>query len=167
MPELHLVPECFAETEMVRILVNNEHLVNHGMGIGGVSNILKKEDVAHYINIGFVDNDKARGPKYFDEFNEYSAGSNVIVKKHPVNNDYLIVACPAIEKFILKQLAEIGKSPSDFGFPDDFKEFRKKLKNSNIKNNQEYKNMITELKNSDTTGFSFILETIKTLHNED
>ncbi|MEZ4826697.1 MAG: hypothetical protein R3C61_10455 [Bacteroidia bacterium] len=50
----------------------------------------------------------------------------VLFKKHPANQDYLFVVHPAIEKFLLNELSELNKKPSDYDLPDEFIDFRKK-----------------------------------------
>ena len=139
MRNLQFVPECYAETELVKLIFDNINYLNHGEGIHSVSSILKKPDVENYINIGFIDNDKKNIPPYFDEFIEIDKHPSIIFKKHPNTNDYILVANPAIERFILSQLLEINKQPSDYGLPNDFKEFRKTLKSMRIQHNEKYK----------------------------
>lgn len=156
MHNIQLVPECYAETEMVKILFNNADYLNHAEGIHSVRKILKQRDVINYRNIGFIDNDKKNVPRYFDEFEVLDQQNDVAFKKHPSGNDYLIVVRPAIERFILSQLNEIHRSPSDYDLPDDFNGFRKKLKSSRIGTHEGYKRLVFDLSNSNTTGISFI-----------
>lgn len=158
MPNIHFVPECNAETEMVKLLfdIRDNDYLNHAEGIHSVSRILEKEDVATYTNIGFVDNDKKNLPFYFDRFNVVAQTPEVIIKKHPETNDYLFFANPAIERFLLLQLVQINKQPSDFGLPNDFKLFRNLLKKQRIKHHEGYKQMILELKDANTSGIAFI-----------
>ena len=69
MHRLQFVPECFAETTMVKELFLDLGYINHASGISQVNTILKKEDIGNYINIGFVDNDKKNGGDcYFHHF---------------------------------------------------------------------------------------------------
>ena len=159
MHKIHYVPECFAETAMVKTLFDQLDYLDHEFGIENVSRVLKKEDFKDYLNIGFIDNDK-RQPPYFDEFEVLDSRGTVILKKHKTKKDYLIIVSPTIERFLLSQLREIEKLPSDYGFPDEFKAFCKKMKKTNIQNNEEFKRMILELKKSNASGISFIIEKI-------
>lgn len=168
MHNLQFAPECFAETEMVRILFEDLisqkiGFINHGEGIHGVSNILKKKDVLNYKNVGFIDNDKQNIPPYFDSFVILENHPCVIFKKHVDTNDYIIIVKPAIEKFILSQLVEIGKQPSDYGLPNDFKLFRNQLKKMRIQYNEEYKKLINDLKINNASGIVFIKKHIFSL----
>jgi len=163
MRNLQFVPECYAETELVKLIFDNIDYLNHGEGIHSVSTILKKEDVHNYINIGFIDNDKKNIPPYFDEFIVLDENPCVVFKKHPNTNDYILVAKPAIERFILSQLSEINKQPSDYDLPNDFKDFRKVLKSIRIQHNQNYKNMIRDIKQANTSGVLFMLNKVSEL----
>jgi hypothetical protein len=166
MLSLHLVPECYAETELVKIIFNPIDYLNHAEGIHAVSTILKRQDIQNYINIGFIDNDKKNIPPYFDEFIVIDELPSIILKKHPITNDYVFVANPAIEKFIITQLSEINKNPSDYELPNDFKGFRKKLKSMRIEHNHKYKEMISDLKNANTSGILFMLRKTSELQNQ-
>ena len=163
MPNIQLVPECYAETAMVRELFANQDYLNHAEGISRVNYILEQEDIANYCNVGFVDNDKKNTPRYFDEFNEIERSGNVIFKQHPQSNDYLIIVNPAIERFLLEQLQHINKTPVDFDLPDDFKGFRKKLKSNRIESNEGYIKMIRELITKKAPGIVFIMEKVNSL----
>ena len=42
MHKIHYVPECFAETAMVKTLFDQLDYLDHEFGIGNVSRVLKK-----------------------------------------------------------------------------------------------------------------------------
>ncbi len=165
MPDIQFIPECFAETEMVKMLfdITPRDVLNHADGIHSVSKALKKQDNRGFINIGFTDNDKRNLPPYFDEFHVVDQIENVVLKKHPHSNDYLIIVSPAIEEFLLTQLKQLGKTPLDFDLPNEFKLFRHKLKKHTIGFHEGYKRMLLELKNAGTSGFAFIKTKIEQL----
>jgi len=163
MHKLHLIPECYAETTMVKLLFQDADLFNHASGISQVSKILSQKDKIDYKNIGFIDNDKHNVPQYFDEFQLLYSFENVALKKHPETNDFLVVVNPAIEKFLLSQLGVIKKQPSEFGLPNDFNNFRKELKRGHIQYHEGYKKMIVELKDKRAPGVQFIIDSINSL----
>jgi len=168
MLNIEFVPECFAETELVRHVlfkINSEDYLNHAGGIHQVSKIMKGDEIQNFIKIGFVDNDKKNIPQYFAEFELISECSGMLFKKHSINNHYLFVAKPAIEKFIISQLEEINKKATDYDLPDDFKEFCNKLKKSRLASHQKFKELIIELKRSNTSGISFMVEKINELRS--
>jgi len=164
MSRLQLVPECFAETALVKALFKEEQdYLNHAPGIHRVSAILKKRDVQDFISIGFIDKDKKNAPKYFDEFIMVESIINVEFKKHPDTNDYLILVIPAIEKFILNELEQIDLSPSDFNLPSNFNEFKKIMKKQSIGNNTGYKSILRKLAELKPNGVRFIYKCIATI----
>ena len=166
MHRLQLVPECYAETTMVKeLFFDFDYYLNHASGISQVNSILKKEDIDNYINIGFVDNDKKNVPPYFDEFETIGNSNNVVLKKHPLTNDYLLVVNPAIEGFLLSQLNEIGKSPIDYDLSINFKEFKHKMKKQSIQHHAGYKRMLNDLKDANPEGIRFIIDTVNSLQN--
>jgi hypothetical protein len=165
MHNIQFVPECFAETELVKVLFDNNGYLNHGEGIHNVSRILKKDDVHNYVNVGFIDNDKKNVPPYFDEFTTLEENDQLIFKKHPGTNDYVVVAKPAIERFILSQLTELGKNPSDYNLPDNFQLFRKKLKSMRIQHDEGFKTLLSDIKSANTSGIKFIMDKIVQLQN--
>lgn len=150
---------------MVKIIIepSDNDYINHAEGISSVSRILKEPDINFYQNIGFVDKDKKNIPLYFDEFEVIEEKENVIFKKHPLTNDYIIMVVPAIEQFLLNQLQQINKKPSDYDLPDDLKNFCKKLKSTRIESHQGYKNMILDLKKSQAPGIDFICTSVQSL----
>ncbi len=165
MASLHLVTECFADTAFVKALyvVKPEDIVNHAMNIGGVAKQLKDNDHLGYIDVGFVDNDKKNTPTYLDQFVTIEEISSVIFKHNTITNDYLFVLKPALEKFILLQLEEIGKSPQDFNLSNNFKEFVHKLKKSTIDKNNNYLDLLQILVAKQPTGILFIMSKLNEL----
>jgi hypothetical protein len=166
MAKLNLVPECHAETIMVsKLFIHNHDLLNHAAGIHQVSNTLWKSNIAGYINVGFVDADKHNTPIYLDDFIVIEESACISLKIHPDTDDYLFVAKPAIEKFLFLQLEEIGKTPSDFELPNDFNKFKHQLKKSSIGTNQNYHNLLMELKTKNTSGIAFIQQHLATFRS--
>ena len=164
MHNIQLIPECYAETEMVKILFGNLGYLNHASGIHEVCKILKKNDIVNYINIGFIDKDKYNTPPYFDDFIIVDSHHDLVFfKKHPSSNDYLIVVNPAIEKFLWSQLQELKKEPTDYGLPSEFKKFKDLLKKERIQYNEGYKRMILDFKHAKTSGILFIMNNIAIL----
>jgi hypothetical protein len=164
MAKLHLVPECHAETAMVRkLFMQKDDKLNHAPGIQQVGKVLEKKDNEGFINIGFIDNDKQNVPKYFSEFELIAEITEVSFKKHPESNDYIFVAKPAIEKFILNQLNECGLQLATFNFPTDFKDFKRKMKKSLIENNEDYHQLLHEVNNLNPSGILFIKNHLRAL----
>lgn len=166
MRNIHFVPECFAETELVKSIIDNGDYLNHAEGIHNVSRILKMNDVQNYANIGFIDNDKKNLPPYFDEFVTLDENDQLIFKKHPKTYDYLIVSKPAIERFLLSQLNELTKNPKDYNLPEDFRLFKKTLKSMRIQYHEGFKSLIKDLRTANTAGILFIISKISELRKQ-
>jgi hypothetical protein len=165
MNKIHFVPECFAETVIVDLLfLKKEHndILNHEQGIGAVSSVLKRKDKKGYINIGFVDDDKLK-PSYLKEFELNDELNHISFLHKPQSNDYLFVAKPAIEKFILNEIDELSMAPSQFELPDDLKSFKKLFKNSLIGEDDNYKKLINYLFSNGSSGIKFIQNRIESL----
>lgn len=164
MAKLHLVPECHAETTMVNILFKQvDDRMFHAPGIQQVGKVLEKKDNEGFINIGFIDNDKFNVPSFFKEFELIAEIPAVSFKKHPTSNDYVFVASPAIEMFIINQLSEVGLKLSEFNLPTEFKEFRKKMKKSSIIDNKDYHHLLHEINKRNTSGIMFIKNQLSAL----
>jgi hypothetical protein len=163
MPDLHLVPECHAETVLARAFRQPSDFLNHATGIPEVARILSKHEVPNFTRVGFIDNDKKNVPRYFDNFTLLSESEGVVFKKHKVLNDYLIRVSPAIERFLLDQLTEINKVPADFNLPNNFTEFRHTLKKQKIEHNSGFNDLIQELIFKKTKGIQFIHDCISQL----
>jgi hypothetical protein len=175
MNKFHYVPECWAETIMVQWLFldgrssKGDDFCNHADGIASVAKALKMKDVKDYVSVGFIDDDKKNVPLYFSEFRIIENGQAVDFKKHPDSQDYLMVVRPAIEKFLLLQIKEIGKSPVDYQLPAEFELFKKTLKRMSIKDHMGYQKLITDLSANRPPGIDFIISNIgalRQIHSE-
>lgn len=168
MLALHLIPECYADTALVRSLFSAEYdTINHADGISRVAYILKKNENKENISIGFIDNDKKNVPTYFLDFEIKEELDNVIFKKHKSDNIYIFVFKKAIETFLLSELNSIDKKASDFGFDNEIKKFSKRLKKTNVDENEDFQGLISLLKSDQTAGCQFIrthLAKIREMH---
>lgn len=169
MKRIHFIPECYADTLFVETLffegefVYHEDSFQHASGTPWVARGLKENMPFEQICIGFVDDDKKHKPNYFNEFGLLDQHPNVQFRKHFGSNRYLMVVSPAIEKFLLTQLVQIGRQPSDYGLSNDFIAFRDQLKKRTLIENKEYKLLVTDLKEKSPSGIAFILEKIASL----
>jgi hypothetical protein len=83
MPNIHFVPECFAETELVKLFIFPDDYLNRAEGIHSVCKVLKKDDQPSFMNLGFVDDDKKNLPPYLDEFTFVDENPSIKFKRHP------------------------------------------------------------------------------------
>ena len=154
MPNLQILPECYADTALVYRFIADRQLVVH---IFGITNVAKEMQQAierddESIRIGFVDNDK-RIPPYLLHFSTISEENKVLLKRNKQTNQHLIVIDKAIESFLLWNAGQVGLKVADYGFIPDLKAFGKVLKTSAIGSNPNYLQLLTDLRARQAPGF--------------
>ncbi|MDZ4756503.1 MAG: hypothetical protein SGJ10_00005 [Bacteroidota bacterium] len=110
-----VIPECFADRVVIEILGDIPRFsTNKQHGKTKVENIvINKDDYSTRKNIAKYENsialaiialDKGVHPKsYFNNFNiEIYNSDNIIYKRHNSKEHYLILICPAIEKWMIE-----------------------------------------------------------------
>ncbi len=154
MPNLQILPECFADTALVLLFVPARQIVVH---IFGITNVAKEMQQAAErenagIRIGLVDNDK-RVPPYLHAFDTVSVQDKVILKRNGQTEQYLVVIDKAIESFLLWNAEQAGINVADYGFSHDVKVFGKALKTSAIGVNANYLQLLADLHTRQAPGF--------------
>jgi hypothetical protein len=154
MPNLQILPECYADTALVLSFVPNLQLVVH---ISGVTNVAKEMQQAanrddQSVRIGFVDNDK-RVPPYLLTFDTIFEQDKVLLKRNEQTNQHLIVIDKAIESFLLWNTVQVELNVADYGFIHDIKAFGKALKTSSIGSSANYLRLLTDLYTHQAPGF--------------
>jgi hypothetical protein len=160
MRKIRFLPECDIDTTLITFFVKNAAPIDHEPCIGDVANAMKNVKDKEFVLVGLIDNDK-RKPKYFDDFEEISSNNDIIFKKKPQVEHYLLILDKASEKFILKNAQAVGINLEDYGFPSDLKSLTKLTKKENIKTNQNFQNLLQDLKNKSATGFLEIEKILK------
>ena len=103
--QLHLLPECYADTLLVNRLIQS--LSNHKRGISKVFTALK-DTFRDRTAVGIIDDDKKKD-KYFDEFKVVRDYEFFRYLSHPNGMHYIIaIRGGGIEKLIIKCAEEIG-----------------------------------------------------------
>ena len=110
----HIVPECFVDTTLVRILVGS--LPRHQKGIPKVKKSILNLSTEFPKVIGLMDNDK-RESSFFDTLKTESKKLDIIHKSE--GNKHYIIVNPAIEKFILACCTESEIKIEQFGFSNN------------------------------------------------
>lgn len=150
-PKVRLIPECHADTALVRFLSGGFPNIDHESGIGSVvKNFTDVKDHSYQL-VGIVDNDK-RKPPYLDDFQEIKSASGVSLRKKPDVEHYVILLKPAIERFLLNKAQSVGISLADFNLPMELKPLIKKTKKPQIQQNTDYLNLLAELKSRQASG---------------
>ncbi len=145
--DLHIIPECYIDTKLVKALVPPLNRYNHQKGCSTVVKVMQ-EKFAGGFAVGIVDRDKQElgYAKYFELISEIPN----ILQLYKYGNHYLIFINPAIEKWIISNANEAGISLTDYNLPHDFKELTKITKSSKSENEDlhsvDFKNLFKELK---------------------
>jgi len=113
-----IIPECYADTELMKALVQKDKDIIHAHGSGGVANRMQRLKNIQRV-IGVVDEDKKKTqPSYFADFTQEEIGKNGIVvkvKKDEHGTQHLIMICPAFEVWFLDAVKSVNVSlPSDW-----------------------------------------------------
>lgn len=130
--DLHIIPECYVDTNLIEPLVSPQKGYNHQKGCGTVTKVMK-ERFSDDFALGIVDKDK-REIDYLNEFSEVCSKGNLILHKHKSKHHYIIQINPAIEQFILNAVNEVGIQLDEYDLPNSFDALKKVSKSVNSKN---------------------------------
>src|SRR5450432_1899479 len=148
MTVLNILPECFVDTKVVEIICYAAEKYNHQHGCGQIANQLKNR-LKDVIALGIIDEDKNKGPvaKYFLEFEEMKSEHGLVLKKHKIKDQYLILICPEIEEWLLSNANLVGVDLSNYNLPEYLKGFKRITKTQNIDKNVQFYQFIKLLIN--------------------
>lgn len=133
---LHIVPECFVDTNLVQILMRIKG-VNHQNSCGQVTNVLKNKFKDKFA-IGIVDNDNLQS-NYSNACVEIAHSEEITLCKHPVNQHYLIKINHVMEHFILNSAKDANVDLKAYGIPDDLEELKNITKSKDCLDNPDLK----------------------------
>jgi hypothetical protein len=144
MTRLIILPECYVDTQVAKIIVQGK--LNHQMGCSQVANKLFSE-FKNSIALGIIDEDKNKGSvhPYIKEFDMKQSANNLILKKHSEREHYLIVICPEIENWLLNDAKSVNIDLSSFKLPHDLKGLIKLSKTEAIGKNPDFNRLIKAL----------------------
>ncbi|MVM30198.1 hypothetical protein GO755_09145 [Spirosoma sp. HMF4905] len=154
MPNIRMIPECYADTALVKVIVNDQKPVDHVFGIPNVAKEMALGLVNHpeFILIGFVDNDK-RTPTYFDDFDTITVENKVIFKKKQLVEHYLLVIDKAIETFLIWNAQQVAIDLAEYGFTSNLKRLCQLMKRTTIGSDPNYLRLLTDLHTRQAPGF--------------
>ena len=161
MNKKFIVPECYLETFLIKVLEFGNQ--NHQHGIGNVLNSLEKS-YQNKLGIGIIDNDKNKPPK-FQEYTNIKAVKNLSLLKHKERNNYLIVLEPAIEKWLLNILEDEGLDITKFGLPNKLSKLTDITKKGNVHKNENIKKLLYTLKQRNVKPFQTLTDWINEIIN--
>ena len=137
---------------------------NHGgTGSSGISAFMqKRQSIPDLVIVGLTDKDKNK-PLYFDLFEEINRENNLILKKHPSFEFYLVFVCPAFEAWLLKAAQATNIHPQTYGLPDTPKELHKVTKSMGLEKNKEYKEFFAKIHEANPLAFQIMIKWLKDL----
>lgn len=153
LPKVRFIPECHADTALVRLLTEGFSNIDHEAGINSVTKNFENVKDKTYKLVGIVDDDK-RTPKYLDDFQVIKKSNGVALKKKPDKEHYIIVVSPALEKFLTENCRAIGKTMKDFKLPDDLGSLKKLTKKPQIEGDPKFHNLVKNLLSQNAPGLA-------------
>lgn len=126
--EFNILPECYIDTKLIRVLVPPRKAYNHQKG----TNVLRRmeRELADEFALGVVDED-VQDREYAQQFDlVLKTKDRLKLLKHPDRPHFLIYLCPAVEKWIISCADEARLSLLDYELPHDFDRLRKISKTS-------------------------------------
>lgn len=157
--ELHIIPECYADTNLITTLVGAG--VNHQKGCTCVAGTMKKKFENRFA-IGVIDHDK-KTPGYLDKMNLLSEYGHLRLYKHPERPHYLITIKPAIEDFVISCARELNVDTKLFGVPSSMEGMKKVTKHVDSNVNPQLTALFRALKTS--KEMTILRETLEYLNN--
>lgn len=152
--DLSIIPECCIDTNLVETLVPPRKGYNHQKGCGTVTKVMK-EHFADSFAVGIIDKDK-KELDYLKEFSIIITKGNLELQKHNNRNHFIIRISPAMESFLLLNVAVAGISLEDFDLPSEFEQFKKVTKMVNSKKDSRFKNLFKTMKKQNLTDFELL-----------
>lgn len=150
------LPECHADTTLIRFLFPDPLLVIHESGCPEVARTMMSPRASDYLLIGIVDNDKKLGihhKGFFRGFEVIGEQDKLSVRKHPNTNQYIIVVDKAIESFLIWNAEQVGLDLSAYSFASTVKLLGNQLKLPTIETDPNYLSLLTDLHARQAPGF--------------
>ena len=139
-----VVPECYADTNLMNILTGKK--CNHQKGCATVCKTLD-EKLKDQFAVAIIDKDK-RQPMATQKYVEIGHTDSLIVCKHGDKPHYLILINPAIEGFVLQAVVELGINMSEYQLPDNIEDLKKVTKSQSVKESEQLARLFKDLRNA-------------------
>ncbi|GAB3916650.1 hypothetical protein [Larkinella terrae] len=159
MPDVLFLPECFADTALVTLLLPSATVIDHSFGVHNVVKAMKSASINQptYKIVGIIDRDVTYKPKYrppyFDDFTFNQAINRITCGKKTGTDQHLIMLDKAVDSFLLWNANEVSIDVANYGFSPELREFCKSVKRTTIGSDPNYLQLLTELKNRQAPGF--------------
>jgi hypothetical protein len=144
--ELSIMPECYIDTKLIKILVPPKERYNHQKGCTTIINLMQKQ-LKDSFAVGIVDRDKKElaYAKEFDLLCEVPQSLQLYRHKNLQKHHYLIFIIPAMEKWILDNSISANLQITDFGLPNSLDELRAITKTATSEENNIYAKNLNQL----------------------
>jgi hypothetical protein len=152
--DLHILPECYVDTNLVETITKSNFNHKHGCN-SVVKAMLEANHLKNGFAVGIVDEDK-KILKYTKEFNVVAEKAQLKLLKHPQKNHYLIYVVPAIEKWIIQNADEVNIHLSQYGLPHDYSELQNHTKVKTSSKDENFKQLFRALKKQNATGVALL-----------
>ena len=141
---LHVMPECFVDTNLIEYLLNAG--VNHQHCCSKVVGQLKST-FADKFAIGIIDKDKVQ-LGYIQECDVIAQTEHLTLMKHRKRHQYLITIAPAVDKFVLDCAEEQMVDVKAFGLPSELMKFTKESKSVSSNSDPRFKSLFAAIRNN-------------------
>lgn len=158
---LHIVPECFVDTNLVQILMQIKG-VNHQNSCGQVTNVLQKKFKDKFA-IGIVDDDNLQS-NYSKACVEIAHSDEITLCKHPNNQHYLIKINHIMENFILNSAKDAKVDLKKYGIPDSLEGLKTITKSKDCLDNNDLRRAIKAV--SGANEMQLLAEVLKYLQSK-
>jgi len=142
--ELYIIPECYADTNLISLLVHAG--VNHQKGCTMVAGTMK-DKFSDRFAIGVIDHDKTT-PRYLEEMDLILEHGHLRLYKHPNKPHFLITIRPAIENFVLSCAEELKINTNLFGVSSSLEGMKKLTKRNDSNVNPKLRSLFQALQMS-------------------
>ena len=141
---LHVMPECFVDTNLIEYLlnagVNHQHCCSKVVG-------QMKSTFADRFAVGIIDKDKVQ-LGYIQECDIIATTEHLTLMKHHERHQYLITIAPAVDKFVLDCAQEQMVDVKAFGLPSELIKFTKESKSVSSNTDPRFKSLFAAIRNN-------------------
>lgn len=162
---VRLLPECHADTALIRFLFPDPILSIHCEGCTEVANTMLSSGRHLYRFIGIVDNDNdlnKRNKGFFSRFEPVLEQHRVFVRHHPTDEQVVLILDKAIETFLLWNSKQVDIDVEQYGLSPSLKRLKDQFKTPTIETDPNYIRLLTDLANRQAPG----IVTLKNILNE-
>lgn len=143
----HILPECFIDTMLTEVLVQEITKSNHQSGCSTVTKVMRERFTDNFA-VGILDDDKKQTP-YINELKLLADKSGLKLYKHPHKHHYLILH-PPIEQWLLDEANAANLDLNAYELPGERRELQKQTKTATSKHDPRFKRLFRDLKTSDS-----------------